>query len=52
MNTTLKLRIIAIVMLGIPLALTAVGVSFYQYRKQVVTTMIRLKSGIIKLPQN
>ncbi len=29
-NSTLKLRIIAIVMLGIPLALTAVGVSFYQ----------------------
>lgn len=44
-HSTLKLRIIAIVMLGIPLALTAIGVSFYQYREQVTNTKLMERAG-------
>jgi len=47
MNTTLKLRIVGIVMLGISLALTAVGVSFYQYREQVTNTEQMERAGEI-----
>jgi len=38
MNSSLKLRIIGIVMLGATLALAAVGVSVYQYQVQVTNT--------------
>jgi len=47
MNTTLKLRIIAIVMLGGSLALAAVGVSFYQYRAQVANVERMDRAGDI-----
>ncbi len=46
-NSTLKLRIISIVMLGIPLALTAVGVSLYQYREQVANTELMERAGVV-----
>jgi len=45
MNSTLRLRLIGIIMLGIPLALTAVGVSFYQYNKQVANTALMERAG-------
>lgn len=45
MNTTLRLRLIGIIMLGIPLALTAVGVSFYQYNNQVANTALMERAG-------
>jgi len=46
-NTTLKLRIIGIVLLGASLALAAVGVSFYQYREQVSNTERMERAGAI-----
>ena len=45
MNSTVRLRLIGIIMLGIPLALTAVGVSFYQYNKQVGNTALMERAG-------
>ena len=35
MQSTLRFRIIGIILLGIPLAITAIGVSIYQYQEQV-----------------
>jgi len=46
-NTTLKLRIVGIVILGISLALTAVGVSFYQYSEQVTNTERMERAGAV-----
>ncbi len=47
MNTTLKLRIFAIVLLGVSLAIAAIGVSFYQYRAQVANTKHMERAGEI-----
>ncbi len=47
MNTTLKLRIVGIVVLGIALALTAIGISFFQYSEQVTNTERMERAGAI-----
>ena len=47
MNSPLKFRIFGIMMLGIPLALTAIGVSYYQFSEQVANTERMERAGEI-----